>query len=272
MNRLELEKTTVLGGLVYFPSVRQKYVKLVQAPDKIVDQQRSAYHSMESLLAVLINADQNVKPEYLMKMLAQQYSRLAPAQTELRQDYINILEQLDNGSMFTEDICLKLLDEAVKAKAVRELQEAVTQPGTVAKMSEAIDLFNRTVSGIKTNPADEIRIWRPLDDIEELMKEYPRTPTGVAIVDKVLAGGIALGEHTGILGSSGGGKTILANMLQCNLAIRKYNTLFIQTEQTISGDIATRMYSYMLGVPVSRDGLLSLNEKRIVLAYSQIAL
>ena len=251
MNRLELEKTTVLGGLVYFPAVRQKYVKLVRSPEKILDQQRSAYHSMESLLAVLINADQNVKPEYLMKMLAQQYNRIAPAQTELRKDYLNILEQLDNGSMFTEDICLKLLDETIKAKAVRELQEAVTQPGSVAEMSEAIDLFNRTVSNIKTKPEDEIRIWRPLDDIEELMKEYPRTPTGVAIVDKVLAGGIALGEHTGILGSSGGGKTILANMLQCNLAIRKFNTLFIQTEQTISGDIATRMYSYMLGVPVA---------------------
>ena len=246
MNRLELEKTTVLGGLVYFPSVRKKYTDIVKPLEKIIDQHRSAYNSMESLLAVLIRADNQVKSEYLMKMLVEQYNRISPASVDLRSDYINILEQLDNGAIFTEDLCLRLLDETIKAKAVRELQAAMAEP---AKVNEAVDLYQRTVETIKKNPGDEIRIWKPFDDMEELMKEMPRTPTGVAIFDKILAGGIALGEHTGILGCSGGGKTILANMLQCNLAIRKFNTLFIQTEQTISGDIATRMYSYMLGVP-----------------------
>ena len=251
MDQLSLEKATILGGLVYFPNVRKKYIALVKPQERIVDTQRGAYHSMEGLLSLLVRADADVKSEYLMKMLAQQYTRIAPGDRQTRESYIALLDQIDKGELFTEAICMRLLEEAVQAKAVRELQQTIAQPGTVARMSAAIDLFNRTVATIQKKPEDEIRIWRPLDDIEELMVNKPRTPTGVAIIDKILDGGIAVGEHMGILGPSGGGKSICANMLQCNFAIRKYNTLLIQTEQLIEGDISSRMYAYMTGTQTS---------------------
>ena len=252
MDRISIEKATVLGGLIYFPNVRRKYISVVPKFERILDTQRSAYHSMEGTLSLLIWADPQVKPEYLMRMLAQQYNRIPPGDMEMRRSYIALLDQLDKDkTLFTENICMRLLDEVVQAKAVRALQQEISQPKTIIDMEKAITTFNQAVSAIRTNPEDEIRIWNPLDDMEELLVEKPRTPTGVAIIDKILAGGISLGEHTGILGPSGGGKTICANMLQCNLAIRKYNTLFIQTEQTISGDIAARMYSYVLGVPMA---------------------
>lgn len=250
-DRMSLEKATVLGGLIYFVNVRRKYVTLVSQIERIVDTQRSAYQSAESCLSVLIRADENVKPEYLMKMLVQQYNRLPPADQAMRKSYIELLEQLDNRDMFTEDLCMRLLEELVQAKAIRALQEGIAQPGSVRDKEKIITTFNEVVSAIRKHPEDEIRIWHPLEDMEDLLLEKPRTPTGVSIIDKILAGGVALGEHTGILGPSGGGKSTLANMLQCNLAIRKYNTLLIQTEQTISGDITNRMYSYMLGVHTS---------------------
>ena len=251
MNQLTLEKTTVLGGLVYFPSVRKKYISLVKPLERIIDTQRSAYHSAEGLLSVLIRADADVPSEYLMKMLCQQYNRISPSATEIREAYVDILQTLDENKMFTEAICMRLLDEVVQAKAIRELREELIQPKSLDTMEAAIAQFNTAVSTIRQNPNDEIRVWNPLDDMEELLTEKPRTPTGVSIIDKLLSGGIALGEHTGILGPSGGGKSMIANMLQCNLAIRKYNTLLIQTEQTISGDITNRMYAYMLGLPLS---------------------
>lgn len=251
MNQLALEKATVLGGLVYFISVRKKYVALVDRFERILETQRSACHSMEGLLSVLIRADVQVKPSYLMKMLAQHYSRLSPGDPELRKQYAELLQQLDESNMFTETLCLRLLDETLQARAVRALQETVSQPRTMQDMEKAIAAYNSAIGTIRTNPKDEIRVWNPLEDMEELLTEKPRTPTGVSIIDKLLAGGIALGEHTGILGPSGGGKSMIANMLQCNLAIRKYNTLLIQTEQTISGDITNRMYSYMTNLPLS---------------------
>lgn len=251
MDRLSLEKATVLGGLIYFINVRRKYTTLVNPVERILDSQRSAYHSMEGCLSLLIRADENVKPEYLMKMLVQQYNRIPPADQLMRSSYVELLKQLDDRDIFTEDICMRLLEETVKAKAIRALQEEITQPDSIRAVEQAITSFNAAVTAIRQRPEDEIRIWNPLEDMEELLIEKPRTPTGVAIIDKLLAGGIALGEHTGILGPSGGGKTVCANMLQCNLAIRKYNTLLIQTEQTISGDITNRMYAYMLGLPIS---------------------
>jgi len=251
MNQLTLEKTTVLGGLVYFANVRRKYVTLVEPTERILDTQRSAYHTAEGLISVLIRADINVTSEYMMKMLVQQYNRISPSAKEIRAAYVELLTTLDENKIFTEAICMRLLDEVMQAKAIRELRTGLTKTGSIGKMEEAIAQFNTAVSTIRQNPSDEIRVWRPLEDMEELLVEKPRTPTGVAIIDKILSGGIALGEHTGILGPSGGGKSLCANMLACNLAIRKYNTLLIQTEQTISGDISIRMYSYMLGLPVS---------------------
>lgn len=250
MANLALEKATVLGGLIYFQSIRDKYISVVKLGERIVDDQRSAYQSVEGLLGLIIRSDRLVKPEYLMRMIAQHYDRIAPSDKDARKAYADLLTQLDQRSMFTEGVCSKLLEEVIQAKAIRELQTQITQPKTrtVAALQTAFAAFNSTISTIKKNPGDEIRIWDPLKDMEELLVEKPRTPTGVAIIDKILAGGIAVSEHTGILGPSGGGKTILANMLQCNLAIRRFNTLLIQTEQPISGDIAIRMYSYMLGV------------------------
>ena len=121
MNQLTLEKTTVLGGLVYFPAIRRKYVSLVEPTERILDTQRSAYHSAESLISVLIRADINVTAEYVMKMLCQQYNRISPSAKEIRLDYVNILQQLDENKIFTEAICMRLFDETMKAKAIREL-------------------------------------------------------------------------------------------------------------------------------------------------------
>ena len=206
MNQLTLEKTTVLGGLVYFVNVRRKYVTLVEPTERILDTQRSAYHTAEGLISVLIRADINVTPEYMMKMLVQQYNRISPSAKEIRAAYVELLTALDENKIFTEAICMRLLDETMQAKAIRELQTGLTQTGSIGKMEEAIAQFNTAVSTIRQNPSDEIRVWRPLEDMEELLVEKPRTPTGVAIIDKILSGGIALGEHTGILGPSGGGK------------------------------------------------------------------
>jgi hypothetical protein len=62
-----------------------------------------------------------------------------------------------------------------------------------------------------------------------------------------LQGGIVPGEHLGILGPSGGGKSILANQLVCNFAIRKMDTLIVQFEQTVDGDITERQFAYLTG-------------------------
>lgn len=253
MANLALEKATVLGGLIYFQGVRDKYIAVVNRGERIVDDQRSAFRSVEGLISLIIRSDRLVKPEYLMRMIGQQYSQLSPSDMEMRRAYAELFEQLDQREMFTEGVCSKLLEEVIQAKAIRELQTQIAQPKTrtVAALQAAYATFSSTIDSIKKDPGNSIRVWHPLKDMKELLVEKPRTPTGVAIIDKILAGGIAVGEHTGILGPSGGGKTILANMLQCNLAIRRFNTLLIQTEQPISGDIAVRMYSYMLGLPKS---------------------
>lgn len=208
MDNVSMEKTTVLGGLVYFPNVRRKYISVVEPMERIVDTQRSAYHSAEGLLSVLIRVDIDISPEYVLRMLEQQQRRISPSAVEIHAAYTELLTQLRSAGLFTEAICMRLLDETVQAKAIRELQTQLTGGGGINSAEEALANFNTVISSIRKNPDDTIRIWKPFDDMEDLLVEKPRTPTGVAIVDKVLAGGIALGEHTGILGPSGGGKCL----------------------------------------------------------------
>ena len=208
MANLALEKATVLGGLIYFQSVRDKYISVVRSGERIVDDHRSAFQSVEGLISLIIRSDRLVKPEYLMRMIGQQYSVLPPNDTETRKAYAELFAQLDQREMFTEGVCSKLLEEVIQAKAIRELQTQIAQPKTrtVAALQAAYATFNSTIDSIKKDPGNSIRVWHPLKDMKELLVEKPRTPTGVAIIDKILAGGIAVGEHTGILGPSGGGK------------------------------------------------------------------
>lgn len=45
--------------------------------------------------------------------------------------------------------------------------------------------------------------------------------------------------------------TILANQLICNFAIRKMDTMIVQFEQAIEGDVAERMFAYLTGRPIT---------------------
>ncbi len=79
-----------------------------------------------------------------------------------------------------------------------------------------------------------------------------RRYTGVSFIDEAV-GGIEQVALEGLIAGTGGGKTMFGTMRACESVIRKRNTLMLQYEQTLTGDVVERFYGYVGGA--SRDQL-----------------
>lgn len=71
----------------------------------------------------------------------------------------------------------------------------------------------------------------PFDLDKNIPSSKPRIPTGVGAVDYLLGGGLSSPECYGILGPTGGGKTLMALQLAASLAERGQHVLYYTYEQ-----------------------------------------
>ena len=106
---------------------------------------------------------------------------------------------------------------------------------------------NTAVSGAKNDTSSRSK---PLLDLPRHMVRKNRWPTGIRFWDEMLGGGIASAEMIGLLGPSGGGKTVLAIGLVCERAKREEHSLYFSYEEPAEGDITERLCAYMTGIPI----------------------
>jgi RecA/RadA recombinase len=120
-----------------------------------------------------------------------------------------------------------------------------TQTGDMSKAYEMVrqqfDRYDVSVSP-EIDPFD-LAANRPAAD--------HRMPTGVTMVDMLLGGGIRPTECYGILGPSGGGKTLLALQLAASLAGRKRRVLYYTYEQPAT-ELQPRLLSCAAKIPRSK--------------------
>lgn len=93
---------------------------------------------------------------------------------------------------------------------------------------------------------------KPLAHPERFLVYKERTPLGIKFWDTLLAGGVAGGEVIGLLGPTGGGKTVLSIMASCEQALRRKHVLYVTYEEKLEGDIAERIYGYMTQMSVNK--------------------
>ena len=78
-----------------------------------------------------------------------------------------------------------------------------------------------------------------------------RTPTGINFVDGLLGGGVAPNDLIGLLGPSGGGKTLLSIMLSASLAQRERSAAIFVYEFPFMPAYQIRYYSYLAALKQS---------------------
>lgn len=95
---------------------------------------------------------------------------------------------------------------------------------------------------------DDLPTMDPFD-LDSNPPDYAeRVPTGVTPVDILLGGGISPTECYGILGPSGGGKTLLALQITGSMAKRGMRIAYFSYEQPAK-DVQPRLLSYLAEVP-----------------------
>lgn len=251
---LEQNKMLVLGGMLYLEEVRDTYLSSFSSVyDRVFDTTTElAYANVEGVIAKCIRVDSKVNSSVIINYLGEYYDKIPPLNKVLKNDYATIVEELVRHDKYTPNICNNILTQTVAIRAAQELKAVVNDPLKYTKVDSAVKKYQDTVNKAKVSKASkEFRVFNPAEDMEDLLVYKERVQTGVSVIDSLLQGGIAVGEHIGILGPTGGGKSVLANQLKCNLAIQGFNVLAIQTEQDIEGDIAEREYTYLTGEPIS---------------------
>lgn len=250
--KIDLSITVVLGGMLRLREVRARYIQLFpKSYDRAFGgDSRNVYASIESVISQCIRADIDVSYDVVMNYLLTHYNKLSPTDQAYRLQYALILEELSKDMKYTPKICFRHLEAIAKAKAETKLKTKLLDPSNRGNVQEAIEEFVEETAKVESIDTG-LKIYQPFRDREKLLRKRTRIPTGVTIIDSILQGGIVPGEHLGILGPSGGGKSIIANQLVCNFAIRKMDTLIVQFEQPIDGDITERMFAYLTGRPIT---------------------
>ena len=91
---------------------------------------------------------------------------------------------------------------------------------------------------------------KPLLSLSKYLVKQDRKPLGIPFWDE-RGGSFVPGEMIGLVGPSGGGKTVLSMMILCEQALRGEHCIYFSYEQEIAGDIIERICCYLSGLPIT---------------------
>lgn len=132
-----------------------------------------------------------------------------------------------------------LVDEVKVQPLLRQLSE-VTDHRLRGQMVEKLtDLYlnSRVVANQQADILSEEGMRKYTTDQEPL-------PTGIDFID-IVTGGLRPRSLVGLIAESSGGKTMIGTQFVCEQALRGKHVLGLYYEQSIGGDIAERLYSYL---------------------------
>lgn len=249
----DLSRFLLLGGILYFRSCRERYLQAVKdSYATLLDpDEATAYSMVERSIRLFIMADIEVKDVVLMNKIISDMRKLPQANVTLVETYVRIIEELDQREKYTEQICSNIIRELAKTAVIRSTLESLKQLRTVPQTQEMLRAAADKLAGVER--PGKLVLYNPVQAAKEVLIHRDKVPTGITFLDYLLGGGIVWGEHGGCLGPPSGGKTLLANMLLCNMAIQGHNVLLLQFEQSIkyNSDIVSRIYSYLTQMPRS---------------------
>lgn len=248
---LDSSKDLFIGGLVYFKSCREVYLSAMDGrTSSLLDSIDMSPHTMmEGSIRLYISIDIDVSPVAILKKFYEDLKRLPPKNLKLINTYMDVFSRIEKKDAFSEQLCMSVIREVSKKTVLKDTVDKLKNLRSVSQVQETLQNLSGKLSGI--NSPGKIRMFNPVQSAEELLVHRDKVPTGISFIDHLLGGGITFGEHGGCLGASGSGKSTIANMLVCNMAIQEYDAMLLQFEQSViyNSDVLSRIYSYLTGMP-----------------------
>lgn len=130
---------------------------------------------------------------------------------------------------------------AEKAAMMSKLERAFTR-------DDLLKMINASAESLENKGESEVNVIEtPLMDPVRFMPTSIRYPMGVRWIDQLSFGGHCDGEVVGVLGPTGGGKTLTATQMQMSQALMKNHSLLVLYEQSLEGDVSERLYCQLFG-------------------------
>jgi hypothetical protein len=169
-------------------------------------------------------------------------------------DQLLLVEALETlGAMATvpkEDIRPEggrfLLEEAMSGAAKVTCLEQFRRATTVKDLQKLTTTINGDLSSLGGRRSARMK---PLMNMDSLLRAQNRLGFGVRFWDDN-GGQFAPGEMHGLLGPTGGGKTVMAVAVACGQMKAKRHAMLFLYEQPLEGDISERICTNMTGIPI----------------------
>ena len=172
-------------------------------------------------------------------------------------EYVQYLYNLPVEGFFTREFLMDLVREFLRERRVdavwNYIRSAKLDPKTAKTMLEDAERMS------EVNGSNYIFPMMEANALQSLKIRFEAT--GVPVVDKLFAGGLIPGSFVGILGPTGGGKTLLSVQMAAAGALNNQRTIYVSYEQGWHfGDLKLRFYSALTGIPISK---LKLGEDKL---------
>lgn len=251
---MDSTRVIILVGLLYHVEVRRTYMQSVGMHQTLFGTERSAALTMEQSIKIYIDKDINVNPKAIEQELIRQYYMIPQGDSSWSDEYMSYLNAViddDVDKTYSSALCDGVLREMLKATKLTTFQERLASLqalNKINKVQEVVQEFAVDFNKINQNARP---VYDIIGDVKSLLQHEERIPTGISFLDRVFCGGIVPGKHVGILGPTGGGKSIIATQFNTNMAFRNIGTCLLQAEQPISNDITQRYLTQLVGCDIS---------------------
>lgn len=150
---------------------------------------------------------------------------------------------------FSPEIGRFYLQQALESALSVGWYEQLRSIGTLEELRKYVNEVGNDLAGLSS---DQQAMAKPLEDPGRFLVRRPRMPFGIRALDLISGGGLAPGEVMGLLGPTGGGKTVMAVGMACERARRAQHVQLYTYEQRTEGDVMERLCCYMTGLDIGR--------------------
>ena len=162
-------------------------------------------------------------------------------------DLVSFIYSVDERELAPDYVRDQMLQQMIdELKIAPELQKMAgeTEVAVVAEMFHNNQRLYDETRIIVNKPAD---LFSAAGRQAHTNEQKP-IPTGIDFID-LATGGLRPASLVGLLAESAGGKTMMGNQFLCECALRDRNAVGFFYEQSLAGDIAERLYSYLSATP-----------------------
>lgn len=174
------------------------------------------------------------------------------ASTDDFRDYQTEADELINLMMTTpeDQLSPEHGEELLNSFVIEHTRKVFMERSDALFDQEDIDRFINEMPTIISQPKTTETLIHPLENLEQYLEEAPLVKTEMEPLDYISGGGMPRKTVNGLLGPTGGGKTMLTYQIAVGQAKHQQHILIGTYEQGVKGDIAHRLASGIIEVDI----------------------